>query len=249
MSHDVPDQPDRRLFLRRSVYLVPAAAVAATADTALSQSQPPPAASPPSSAAASAPAAPYQPVFLNAAEWRFINAAVARLIPADDVGPGAVEAGVPEFIDRQLDGAWGHGALFYTQGPFHETSPLFGYQGALLPRDLYRTVIAATDNWCKQQRGGKLFAELDAAAQDEVLHGLEGGSITFEGSQARDFFAFLLANTKEGYFADPIHGGNKKGASWTMIGFPGARADFMDWVQRPGVAYPLPTVTIAGPQG
>ena len=34
-----------------------------------------------------------------------------------------------------------------------------------------------------------------------------------------------------------------------MIGFPGARADFMDWVQRPGEAYPLPTVTIGGRQG
>ena len=77
---------------------------------------------------------------------------------------------------------------------------------------------------------------------------LESGAIVFEGSQARDFFAFLLANTKEGYFSDPIHGGNKNGASWTMIGFPGARADFMDWVQRPGEAYPLPTVTIAGRQ-
>ena len=120
---------------------------------------------------------------------------------------------------------------------------------ALLPRDLYRTVIAAVDKWCQQQRGGKLFAELDPAAQDEVLKGLEIGAIVFEGSQARDFFAFLLANTKEGYFSDPIHGGNKNGASWTMIGFPGARADFMDWVQRPGEAYPLPTVTIGGRQG
>ena len=246
MSHDNPDQPDRRSFLRRSMYFVPAAAVASV--DAAPQA---PAASG-VAAAAQAPAvaaAPYQPVFLNSVEWRFIQAAVARLIPSDGEGPGALEAGVPEFIDRQLEGAWGHGAFFYTQGPFHESLPLFGYQGALLPRDLYRTVIAAVDKWCQQQRGGKLSAELDPAAQDEVLKGLESGAIVFEGSQARDFFAFLLANTKEGYFSDPIHGGNKNGASWTMIGFPGARADFMDWVQRPGEAYPLPTVTIAGRQG
>ena len=249
MQHDDPDQPGRRRFLRRSIYLVPAAAAASTATVGPALSQAPPPAASAAGAASASPAAPYQPVFLNATEWQFIQAAVARLIPADDVGPGAVEAGVPEFIDRQLDGAWGHGALFYSQGPFHESSPLFGYQGALLPRDLYRTVIAAVDKWCQQQRGGKLFAELDPAAQDEVLKGLESGAIVFEGSQARDFFAFLLANTKEGYFSDPIHGGNKNGASWTMIGFPGARADFMDWVQRPGEAYPLPTVTIGGRQG
>ena len=246
MKHSDPDPAGRRRFLQRTISLVPVASLAA-AQPAVPQGA---AATPAAPAASAAPAtAPYQSVFLNAAEWQFIQAAVARLIPSDDTGPGAIEAGVPEFIDRQLEGAWGHGAWFYTQGPFHEASPLFGYQGALLPRDLYRVVIAATDQWCQQHRGGKRFAELDAAGQDEVLHGLQDGKIAFEGSQAQDFFSFLLANTKEGYFADPIHGGNKNGASWTMIGFPGARADFMDWVQRPGVAYPLPTVTMAGRQG
>ena len=243
MSHDNPDQPDRRSFLRRSIYLVPAAAVASV--DAAPQA---PAASG-VAAAAQAPAvaaAPYQPVFLNSVEWRFIQAAVARLIPSDGEGPGALEAGVPEFIDRQLEGAWGHGAFFYTQGPFHESLPLFGYQGALLPRDLYRTVIAAVDKWCQQQRGGKLFAELDPAAQDEVLKGLESGAIVFEGSQARDFFAFLLANTKEGYFADPMHGGNYRMQAWSYIGFPGARASYAEWVDQHNVKYPLGPVSIKG---
>ena len=45
----------------------------------------------------------YMPVFLNDAECAFINAAVDRLIPADVHGPDGVEAGVPVFIDRQLD--------------------------------------------------------------------------------------------------------------------------------------------------
>ena len=243
MSHDNPDQPDRRSFLRRSMYFVPAAAVASV--DAAPQA---PAASG-VAAAAQAPAvaaAPYQPVFFNSVEWRFIQAAVARLIPSDGEGPGALEAGVPEFIDRQLEGAWGHGAFFYTQGPFHESLPLFGYQGALLPRDLYRTVIAAVDKWCQQQRGGKLFAELDPAAQDEVLKGLESGAIVFEGSQARDFFAFLLANTKEGYFADPVHGGNHGMQSWKYIGFPGARASYAEWVDQHNVKYPLGPVSIKG---
>ena len=47
------------------------------------------------------------------AEAVFINAAVARLIPADDLGPGAVEAGVPTFIDRQLAGVYGRGERWY----------------------------------------------------------------------------------------------------------------------------------------
>jgi hypothetical protein len=44
-------------------------------------------------------------------------------------GPGGVEAGVPVFIDRQLDLPYGHGAYFYMQGPFHpDAHPTLGYQ-------------------------------------------------------------------------------------------------------------------------
>ncbi|STW69178.1 gluconate 2-dehydrogenase subunit gamma [Klebsiella pneumoniae] len=52
-------------------------------------------------------------------------------------------------------------------------------------------------------------------------------------------------NTREGFFSDPIHGGNKGMVGWTLINFPGARADFMDWVER-GERYPFPPVSING---
>jgi gluconate 2-dehydrogenase gamma chain len=241
---DVPS-PGRRGFLRRSIAIVPAAgALTATGFVAGQQVAAQPA---PAPAASSSP--PYTPVYFHAEEWAFIQAAVARLIPSDDTGPGAIEAGVPEFIDRQMEGAFGQAATWYMQGPFVPSSPLFGYQGKMLPREVYRAGIAATDAWCKQQKGGKRFAELDAAAQDEVLKGLDGGSIQFADVGAKDFFTFLLQNTKEGYFSDPIHGGNKNAVAWKMIGFPGARADFLDWVNKPGVHYPLPPVSINGPQG
>jgi gluconate 2-dehydrogenase gamma chain len=67
----------------------------------------------------------YLPVFFNDAEWAFVNAAVDRLIPADAQGPGGIEAGVPVFIDRQMDMPYGHGAYFYMQGPFpYECTPV-----------------------------------------------------------------------------------------------------------------------------
>jgi len=241
---DVPS-PGRRGFLRRSIAIVPAAgALTATGFVAGQQ-----VAAQPASAAPGPASSPYTPVYFHAEEWAFIQAAVARLIPSDDTGPGAIEAGVPEFIDRQMEGVFGHAAIWYMQGPFVPSSPLFGYQGKMPPRDVYRSGIAATDAWCKQQKGGKRFAELDAATQDEVLKGLDGGTIQFAEVGAKDFFTFLLQNTKEGYFSDPIHGGNKNAVAWKMIGFPGARADFLDWVQKPGVHYPLPPVSINGPQG
>jgi gluconate 2-dehydrogenase gamma chain len=241
---DLPE-PGRRGFLRRSIAIVPAATALSATGFVVAQNAPtapPPATGTPSGS-------PYAPVYFHAEEWAFIQAAVGRLIPSDDTGPGAIEAGVPEFIDRQMEGVFGHAAIWYMQGPFVPSSPLFGYQGKMPPREVYRAGIAATDAWCKQNKGGKRFAELDVAAQDEVLKGLEGGTIQFAEVGAKDFFTFLLQNTKEGYFSDPIHGGNKNAVSWKMIGFPGARADFLDWVQKPGVHYPLPPVSINGPQG
>lgn len=241
---DVPS-PGRRGFLRRSIAIVPAAsALTATGFVAGQQVAAQPA---PALTASASP--PYTPVYFHGDEWAFIQAAVARLIPSDDTGPGAIEAGVPEFIDRQMEGAFGQAATWYMQGPFVPSSPLFGYQGRMLPREVYRAGIAATDAWCRQQKNGKRFAELDAGTQDEVLKGLDGGTIQFAEVGAKDFFTFLLQNTKEGYFSDPIHGGNKNAVAWKMIGFPGARADFLDWVQKPGVHYPLPPVSINGPQG
>ncbi|AMM25908.1 gluconate 2-dehydrogenase subunit 3 family protein [Variovorax sp. PAMC 28711] len=237
--------PGRRGFLRRSIAIVPAAAALTTTGFVAGRQV----AAQPAATPAEPPAAPYSPVYFHADEWTFIQSAVARLIPSDDVGPGAIEAGVPEFIDRQMEGGFGQAVTWYTHGPFVPSSPLFGYQGKMLPRELYRAGIAAIDEWCTRQRGGKRFADLDGTQQDEVLKGLEGETIKFDTVDAKWFFTFLLQNTKEGYFSDPIHGGNKNAAAWKMIGFPGARADFLDWVDKPGVHYPLPPVSINGPQG
>ena len=193
--------------------------------------------------------APYSAVYFHPDEWAFVNAAVARLIPSDEAGPGALEAGVPEFIDRQMDAVFGYAAIWYMQGPFVVAKPEFGYQAALSPRDVYRSGIAAMNGYCKATFSGKSFAELDTARQDATLKLAEAGALEFEGTSSKTFFSFLLQNTKEGYLGDPIHGGNKNAASWKMIGFPGARADFADWVGRPGEKYPLPPVSISGAQG
>ena len=75
-------------------------------------------------------------------------------------------------------------------------------------------------------------------------HGVEG----FDNLPSATFFAMLWGNTKEGFFSDPLHGGNKDMVGWKLIGFPGARADFMDWIER-DEAYPQPPVSIHGQRG
>lgn len=110
----------------------------------------------------------YAPTYFNIAEWAFINAAVARLIPSEGTGPGGVDAGVPEFIDRQMELPYGHGAYFYLKGPFLENSPpTLGYQLRYTPREIYRLGIAAA-NSATQKSQGKGFAQLPAADQDRL---------------------------------------------------------------------------------
>jgi gluconate 2-dehydrogenase gamma chain len=188
----------------------------------------------------------YAPHFFTRAEWSFINAAVDRLIPADESGPGGVESGVPEFLDRQLDSPYGYGAFAYMQGPYlTDLPPQLGYQLSYTPRELYRLGIAAADTKCRQLHG-RSFVELETAQQEGYLSQLERGAVQLVGPPARAFFEQLLSNVREGYLADPIYGGNRHMGAWKMIGFPGARADFTDWINQPGKPYPYGPASIAG---
>jgi gluconate 2-dehydrogenase gamma chain len=194
-------------------------------------------------------AAAYVPGFFTAAEWAFVQAAVDRLIPADGNGPGGVEAGVPVFLDRQMQLPYGHGAYWYMQGPFHPEAPAtLGYQMRLVPRDLYRAGIAAIDR-AAQQAHGRAFAALPVPTRDAVLTLADQGRLAQDSALAAAFFGLLLRNTREGYFADPMYGGNRDMAAWKMIGFPGARADFTDWIDQQGVRYPYGPVAIRGGRG
>ena len=179
-------------------------------------------------------------------EAAFINAAVARLIPADDLGPGAVEAGVPTFIDRQLAGPYGRGERWYMQGPWSAGQPTQGWQTRLTPAGLYRAGIKAVDAAVVRESRGGSFARLAASDQDAFLARMEKGDVALDGIDAKAFFAQLLQNTLEGFWSDPIYGGNRDMAGWKLIGFPGARYDQSDYVAQHGQKYPLPPVGLKG---
>ncbi|MBK0027128.1 gluconate 2-dehydrogenase subunit 3 family protein [Stenotrophomonas sp. S48] len=201
---------------------------------------------------AQAPAADtvdYRPEFFNAAEWAFIVAACDRLIPADETGPGAVESGVPEFLDRHMQTPYAAGAIWYMQGPFLQAPSEFGYQGKLPLRDIVRVGIGAVDAHCREQFQGKTFAQLDHAQQEILLKAAEGGKLELDAISSKLFFSNLLGEVKNGYFADPKYGANKGMAAWKMIGYPGMRADYLDWIGVRDKAYPLPPVDLAGRRG
>jgi gluconate 2-dehydrogenase gamma chain len=237
---------------RRNLLRAATAAGAATAAPAGFAQAPPTPSTPPSqardpgNAQARAPAAPEAIFFFNDEEARFVEAAIERLIPADPRWSGAKGAGVLYYIDRQLAGAYGAGARMYLQGPWKaDAPPQQGYQLRHTPAELYRIAIGETRDHVRKTHGGREFADLNDGEVDRVLKGLETGEIDLPSLPSPVFFETLLANTIEGFFADPAYGGNREMTGWRMIGFPGAYAQYLELVDQYDVAYTRPPISFA----
>lgn len=201
------------------------------------------------SAAIAPDLASYKPVFLTADEFKTVSAISDRFIPADAEGPGALETNVPIFIDQQLNANFGD--EWYLKGPFpKKPDPLMGYQMPYRPQEIYRIGLKLLDTHCRKAHNAP-FADLSDADKDALLTSLQKNEVNFEAMgeeylTAGSFFGQVLSDTKNGYLADPMYGGNKGMASWKMIGFPGARASYVEWVSQHNIKYPLGPVSIKG---
>ena len=169
--------------------------------------------------------------FFNADEAAFVEAAVGRLIPADEEWGGALEAGVTTYMDLQLAGAWGAGERLYRSGPWQAGVPGQGYQLPLTPAELFRKALGAL----RRHAAGAAFVKSSPSEQDKFLQRLEKGGVDLGGVPGDVFFDHLWQLTLEGFFGDPVYGGNRDMLSWRMIGFPGAYASYYDLVDRHGV--------------
>jgi len=150
--------------------------------------------------------------FFTAEEARTVSAACARIFPSDASGPGAPEAGVVIFIDRQLAGPYGRDKYRYTKGPFVESFPEHGYQGKEIPREIYRAGIKMLG----------AFTASSTADQDSMLASIERST----------FFQLLRTHTIEGMFCDPMHGGNAGLIGWQLIGFPGPQMSYREEIDK-----------------
>src|SRR5262249_14976495 len=207
------------------------------------QAQPAPAASPASPAAASPDDEPL--LTLTATEHAFIVAAADTLIPADELSPSGSACGVAVFIDRQLAGAYGMGARLYRQGPFPKAKPELGYQLSLNPKEFFRAGIEAANAWSRKTYG-KDFDRLSEKDREAALKAMEEGKAEFGGFSSRMFFDALLQITMEGFFSDPIYGGNRDMAGWKMVGYPGLPATYREEVTAYfGKKYDKPPRSIA----
>jgi len=221
MAHDsIP----RRDFLKGAG--VAGAGVAAVA-TGLA------ACSPEQTATANTPAAqgPDTYLVLTPEEVAFLSAATDTLIPADELSPSGTDCGCVTFIDRQLAGAWGGGAKMYRAGPFLKGTPEQGYQLPLTPHEFFVAGIRAANAW-SQKTNGKVYDALTPEQRAEAMKAWQEGTAEFDGFESKLFFQRLQQITMEGFFADPIHGGNRNKASWRMLGFPGLPATYADKVDE-----------------
>ena len=145
--------------------------------------------------------------------------------------------------DEDLLVADGVGAACpFSQAPL----PTQGLQSPLTPRQQYRLGLAALASYCATTFNGRGFVQLTIDEQEKLLAGMEKGEVKLPNFQSRMLFSAIHGNTIEGYFADPIYGGNRDMAGWKLVGFPGARYDYRDVIEKPNQAYTLPPVGMQG---
>ena len=227
---------------RRSFVTTVGAASVASATALLTA--PAPAATAGAAASAKIPSdAPPVYLFFNADEARFIEAACERLIPADELGAGALLAAVPNYLDKQLGGAWGAGERLYRSGPWSSGTSTQGYQLPFTPAELFHTSLRAIIRDLGEHRTP--FHEMSADNQDAYLKSLEAGALDLDGVPSSVFFDALLQMTVEGFFSDPVYGGNRDMVAWRMIGFPGAYADYFEAVDRHGMKFEREPMSLA----
>lgn len=192
-------------------------------------------------------------VFINRAEdFDVLSAATERLFPKDDLGPGAIELGVPYFIDKQLAGEWGMNAKEYMKGPFitnieaagtHNNKqnqdaqgpnaatqvpvPTPRYQSILNRSEIFTLGLRKIDQVAQEDFGAR-FVDLPPEQQDEVLRMFEEDKVEMKGVGSSNFFYLLLQTTLEGAYADPVYGGNKDMMGWKMKEYPGPRMSYLD---------------------
>jgi len=117
-----------------------------------------------------------------------------QIIPADH-DPGATDAGVIHYIDKQTAQRFPHELATYRQG------------------------IACLQASCRSQHG-KPFEQLDGALQIDIMKEMEKNKLPADywgETNQSSFFNQVLRRTMQGFYGSPRHGGNKDYVSYKMM--------------------------------
>lgn len=167
--------------------------------------------------------------FSRREDFETLAAASEVIYPEDDNGPGAIELGVPYFIDRQCNEFWGRNAREYMMGPYDYTaSSTHGYQAKITRAEMLLNGVRRLRE-VSQEDHDEEFYDLDEDTQISILEDFEAGDVEVPGAAGGDFFSLLRTMTIQGVYADPVYGGNRDYGGWRMIQFPGPR---MGWINE-----------------
>lgn len=131
--------------------------------------------------------------FFTEEEASCVTALCEQIIPHDE-SPGASDAGVIYYIDRQLSGVFHYNQVTYRSG------------------------ILKLQAFC-QSKYKSSFQELPSEQQIQVMKQMEAKQMgaDWNGNDAAGFFNLVLKHTMQGFYGSPIHGGNKDYMSFTML--------------------------------
>ncbi|MEI7025044.1 gluconate 2-dehydrogenase subunit 3 family protein [Paenibacillus sp. y28] len=165
-------------------------------------------------------------MFFNQEQFTVTEAAVERIYPEDENGPGAKLLGVAFYIDHQLASPWGLNAKEYRMGPFGKGETTQGEYASIKRHELFTMGLQAMQDVSKSKYG-KPFPELSGEEQDEILKMLEKGEqVVISEITTKTFFNLLRQMTIEGAYSDPMYGGNLNMQGWKMRKYPGNQMSY-----------------------
>lgn len=163
--------------------------------------------------------------FQREKDFLVLGAMTEAIFPEDDNGPGAIELGVPYFIDKQLAGPWGLNARDYMLGPFVEG------ETRLVRAKIFELGLRKLNEESIEQHDSDFF-DLGENEQITLLESCEAGEIEMDGLNSGEFFQLVRQATIEGVYADPVYGGNKNKEGWRMKEYPGVYTSYRDMMEE-----------------
>lgn len=175
------------------------------------------------------------PVHLTDAQHEIVAAAAERLLPGDPAvgAPGARAGGVADYVDQLLGAFAFDPPRIWAGGPFSgRHGGEAGFEDWLelsrLEELAWRIRIEGSRGRPEREINGpvrgwqEVYADGLAALGDDFARlPPEEQDDRLGAPAAEELRALLFEHTCEGLYGDPVYGGNRDGAGWAFIAFPG----------------------------
>lgn len=165
--------------------------------------------------------------FTRFEDFQVLEQATEMIYPEDDNGPGAIQLGVPYFIDKQLAGQWGENSNDYRQGPFTNESI---DESSLTRGQIFLLGIRKVNEYSNEQYEED-FIDTSADNKIKILQDFEKDNVETAVIKSSIFFELLRKATFEGAYSDPLYGGNKNMEGWKMKEYPGPVMSYEDMIE------------------